>query len=61
MLKFRKGNKERTAPDCEKDLIQSWGWTLVDDEVRAELRPVKKTVKPEPAVEQEVGTESKGD
>ena len=62
MLKFRKGNKVVEVLDSERELAINNGWTLVEDEsVKVVLKPVKKAAAPKPAVEEEVGTESKGE
>lgn len=59
-MSVRMTNKIGAVKFCEEDRVafyETQGWERVsskDDEVRAVLKPVKKTVKPQPAVEDAV-------
>ena len=48
MKLFRRGSKERFAPEHETELLISWGWTPVEEEFNPVSR--KATVIATPAV-----------
>ena len=61
-VKVVKPGKSQLVEADRVDFYRQYGWTPEVVEITAVLRPPKKTVKPKPAVEEEVGTViNKGD
>ena len=54
-------NKNQMVETDRVDFYRQYGWEPVVEEVTAVLKPAKKTVKPIPAVEEEVGNMSQGE
>lgn len=59
---IKPGTTKTQLVEAEKiEFYKQYGWEPVVTEVAAVLKPAKKTAKPNPAVEQEVGNDIKGD
>lgn len=60
-IKVVKPGKSQLVEEDKVDFYRQYGWEPEVVEVTAVLRPAKKTVKPKPAVEEEVGTVNEGE
>ena len=56
-VKVVKPGKSQMVEADRVDFYRQFGWEPEVVEVTARLKPPKKTVKPEPAVDEEVGTD----
>jgi hypothetical protein len=60
-VKVVKPGKSQIIEADKVDFYRQFGWEPEVVEITAKLKPAKKTVQPEPAVDQEVGTDIQGE
>jgi hypothetical protein len=60
-VKVVKPGKSQMVEADRVDFYKQFGWEPEVVEVTAKLKPPKKTVQPEPAVDEEVGTDIQGE